>query len=106
MNGVDVLDGLELHDHFALHDQIGAIADIDGQLVIGHGHGDVFVDMETALSKLVDQASMVDALEKPRSEAAMDLDGTLDDHAGQSVDLCGRQWDTGGGIGWQGREVW
>lgn len=79
MDGQKPLDGLELEQHLAFHDDVGAVAGFQPVAMEFHRDGHLSFRLELPFPQAVQQAAAVGAFEQSWAECAMYLDGAAQD---------------------------
>src|SRR5207249_3252523 len=85
VNRGGLLAGLELQDDKALDDHVGAEAEFEANAFPDHGNRYLAVDAQPALRQFMGHDGAVNGFEKTGAESAVDVDGGVDDLAGDVV---------------------
>src|SRR5579863_6344868 len=68
------LNGLQLDDDLAGHEQIGAKGLVEGDAFVKNRNGNLALDGQSALLQFIVHHDLIDRFEQPRPQLAMDLD--------------------------------
>jgi hypothetical protein len=85
--GGQFLDGLELDNDQAVDEQVGAESIFKDHAVVLKADGLLTLDKESAALQGSRQHDLVDGLEEAGAEIFVDVDGSVDDCAGDVVEL-------------------
>jgi hypothetical protein len=79
MGACGCLDRLEFCDHLPLYDKIGEEPFLELDSVKNDGDGNLSLDLQSALLKLIRQEDFVHALQKPGAKLPVKANGAIDD---------------------------
>jgi hypothetical protein len=88
------LNGLELHDHSIIDDQICAVSNVDAELIVVQRNRMLFDDLKATFPQLESETSVVGTLEQAGAEASVDFQGGLDDLTRLCVQLLATEMMT------------
>jgi len=83
MDGEQLGNGLQLHDHPTLDQEIQPVVSVETKAIVLDRHLQFALEGESTQSQFVGKACLVRALEKPGAEVAMNLDASRQDLIGE-----------------------
>jgi len=96
MNRMDRLDAFHLDNDEGLDDQVDPVSQLDPFVVVNHRQPDLAGDSQAAFAQFMSKASLISALQQPRSEQRMNSHRTGNDCTADLVraESCGRSHPT------------
>jgi hypothetical protein len=78
-HGLRAFDRLEFEDNLAVYDNVGDIAAIEENVVVGDGKWHLALELNALFAEFVAQAPFIDGFEQAGAEAAVYAHGQADD---------------------------
>jgi hypothetical protein len=88
VNRRQAFDGLELHEHAFVYDQVCSIPDINARAFVEEGNGALSFDRQRSLSEFPTKTLAVGRLEESRAEVTVHFHRCADNLSRKRIPLC------------------